>query len=226
MDIRIAFHGAVARTTGSAHIVSVGNKKLLLDCGLIQGIPHHYNRKFSFDPKSIDKVVLSHAHIDHSGRIPLLFDQGFEGSVYCTPATKDLLKILLLDAVKISKEEMRKESRKQKVRYLEPLYDEKDVYKTLKHCVTIPYHKEKSIEKNISLKFLDAGHILGSAQPMLDIDGTVLGFTGDLGQSDQPLIKNPDPIDKVHYLITESTYGNRTHPPMDIAKAILIDHTK
>jgi len=112
MDLSVAFHGAVGRTTGSAHIIQAGNKRILLDCGMIQGIPHHYNRKFSFDPKSIDHLVLSHAHIDHSARIPLLYLQGYEGPVYCTPATKDLLKILLLDAVKISKIEARKASRR------------------------------------------------------------------------------------------------------------------
>ncbi|MHA1628950.1 MAG: MBL fold metallo-hydrolase RNA specificity domain-containing protein [Candidatus Heimdallarchaeota archaeon] len=226
MNIKIAFHGAVGRTTGSAHILTINDKRILLDCGMIQGIPHHYNRNFSFDPRDIDVVVLSHAHIDHSGRIPLLFDQGFDGSVYCTPATKALAKILLLDAVKISKEEAAKEQRKSKGRYIEPLYDEEDVYNALKRFETIPYHREEFLEKQVSLKFLDAGHILGSAQPILDIDGTVVAFTGDLGQNDQPLIKNPEPIEKAHYLITESTYGDRIHPPMEHATKTLGDFAK
>ncbi len=226
MNIKIAFHGAVGRTTGSAHILTIKNKRILLDCGMIQGIPHHYNRNFSFDPREIDVVVLSHAHIDHSGRIPLLFDQGFDGSVYCTSATKDLAKILLLDAVKISKEEAAKEQRKSKGRYIEPLYDEEDVYNALKRFETIPYHREEFLEKHVSLNFLDAGHILGSAQPILDIDGTVVAFTGDLGQNDQPLIKNPEPIEKAHYLITESTYGDRIHPPMEHATKTLSDFAK
>ena len=95
MQLSVSFHGAVARTTGSAHIVKAGNKRILLDCGMIQGIPHHHNKKISFDPTTIDSVVLSHAHIDHSGRIPLLYQRGFEGPVYCTPATKDLAHTLL-----------------------------------------------------------------------------------------------------------------------------------
>ncbi|HUT80970.1 MAG TPA: MBL fold metallo-hydrolase RNA specificity domain-containing protein [Candidatus Bathyarchaeia archaeon] len=226
MDLSVAFHGAVARTTGSAHIITAENKKILLDCGLIQGIPHRYNRNFSFNPKEIDYVVLSHAHIDHSGRIPLLFEQGFNGPIYCTPATKDLAKVLLLDAVKISKEEMKKDLKNRADRYIEPLYDEEAVYNSLKHFETVPYYKNESIDKYISLKFLDAGHILGSAQPILDIDGTIIGFTGDLGQNDQPLIRNPDPISEIHYLITESTYGDRVHPSMDKGRDTLIKLAK
>jgi len=226
VDIRIAFHGAVGRTTGSAHILTVGGKRILLDCGMIQGIPYRYNRNFSFDPKDIDIVVLSHAHIDHSGRIPLLFDHGFDGPVYCTPATKDLAKILLLDAIKISREEAAKEKRRSKHSYIEPLYDEEDVYEALKRFELLSYHQEESIEKHISLHFLDAGHILGSGQPILNIDGTIVAFTGDLGQNGQPLIKNPEPIEKAHYLITESTYGDRIHPPMERATKTLGDFAK
>ncbi|MBK5112712.1 MAG: MBL fold metallo-hydrolase [Candidatus Heimdallarchaeota archaeon] len=226
MDLSVAFHGAIGQTTGSAHIIQAGNKRILLDCGMIQGLPYHYNRKFTFDPKNIDHIVLSHGHIDHSGRIPLLYHQGYQGSVYCTPATKDLLKILLLDAVKIAKEEARKASKQKQRGFIEPLYDEEDVYETLKHIITVPYHKNKTIEKNISFKYLDAGHILGSAQPVLDFDGTKIAFTGDLGQNDIPLIKNPDPIEETHYLITESTYGNRIHPPTSKARDMLIDYVK
>ncbi|NHJ49731.1 MAG: MBL fold metallo-hydrolase [Asgard group archaeon] len=226
MNLQVSFHGAVARTTGSAHIITAGRKKLLLECGMIQGIPHHYNKRLSFDHQTIDDIILSHAHIDHSGRIPLLYQRGFEGNVYCTPATKDLCKILLLDAIKISKEEMRKHSKSMRKGDVEPLYDEEDVYEALKHFVTIPYYKTKEIEKNISLKFLDAGHILGSAQPIIDIDGTKIAFTGDLGQNDQPLIKNPDPIDEAHYLITESTYGSKIHPPMERSRDELIKQAK
>lgn len=226
MELQVSFHGAVARTTGSAHIITAERNKILLECGMIQGIPHHYNKRFSFDPKSIDNVILSHAHIDHSGRIPLLYQYGFEGVVYCTPATKDLCKVLLLDAVKISKEEMRKENKSRKKGMIEPLYDEEDVYEALKNFVTIPYHQSKQIDNYTSLKFIDAGHILGSAQPNLDIDGTKIVFTGDLGQNDQPLIRNPDPIEEVHYLITESTYGNKTHPSMDKSRENLVACTK
>jgi metallo-beta-lactamase family protein len=226
MDVSITFHGAVARTTGSAHIVKAGNKQYLLDCGMIQGIPHHYNRKFSFDPQDIDAVILSHAHIDHSGRIPLLFEQGFDGPVYCTPATKDLAKILLLDAVDISKEEFKKERKAGKKISTEPLYDKEDVYNALKRFITVPYYKNKRIDKNISMDFIDAGHILGSAQTILDINGTKVAFTGDLGQNDQPLIKNPDPLKPVDYLITESTYGDRVHPSMEKARMMLINYAK
>jgi metallo-beta-lactamase family protein len=109
---------------------------------------------------------------------------------------------------------------------VEPLYDEEDVYEALKHFVTVPYHKTKQIDNNISLKFIDAGHILGSAQPIIDVDGTKIAFTGDLGQNDQPLIKNPDPIEEAHYLITESTYGSKIHPPMEKSRDQLIKETK
>ncbi|MHA1124843.1 MAG: MBL fold metallo-hydrolase RNA specificity domain-containing protein [Candidatus Heimdallarchaeota archaeon] len=226
MDLSVTFHGAVARTTGSAHIVKARNKQYLLDCGMIQGIPHHHNRKLSFEPQDIDAVILSHAHIDHSGRIPLLFKQGYDGPVYCTAATKDLAKILLLDAVNISKEEFKRERKAGKKVSLEPLYSKEDVYNALKRFTPISYRKTKGISKNVSLEFLDAGHILGSAQPILDFDGTTVAFTGDLGQNDQPLIKNPDPMKNVHYLITESTYGDRVHPPMGKASQMLVDYAK
>ncbi len=226
MDLSVSFHGAVARTTGSAHLIRAGNKRILLDCGLIQGIPHHYNQNFSFDPKSIDDIVLSHAHLDHSGRIPLMFKQGFEGNIYCTAATKDLVKVLLLDAVKISRIKMKKTRIGGRRVSLDPLYVEKDVYNALKHFITVPYHQVKNIDRKISLKFIDAGHILGSAQVILDCDGTIITFTGDLGQNGMPLIRNPDPIKKTHYLITESTYGNRIHPPMGKAAQELIQYAK
>lgn len=226
MDLSVSFHGAVARTTGSAHLIRAGNKRILLDCGMIQGIPHHYNRNFSFEPKSIDDIILSHAHVDHSGRIPLMYKQGFEGNVYCTSATKDLVKVLLLDAVKISRIEMKKTRIRGRRISLDPLYVEKDVYNALKHFITVPYHQVKNIDRKISLKFIDAGHILGSAQVILDCDGTIITFTGDLGQNGMPLIRNPDPIKKTHYLITESTYGNRIHPPMGKAAQDLIKYAK
>jgi len=226
LDLSVTFHGAVARTTGSAHIVKSGNKQYLLDCGMIQGIPHHHNRKFSFDPQDIDAVILSHAHIDHSGRIPLLYKQGYDGPVYCTPATKDLAKILLLDAVNISKEEFKKERKAGKKVSLEPLYSKEDVFNALKRFTPISYRKPKGITKNVTLEFLDAGHILGSAQPILNFNGTTVAFTGDLGQNDQPLIKNPDPMKNVHYLIIESTYGDRVHPSMEKASRLLVDYAK
>ena len=226
MDLSLSFHGAVARTTGSAHMLKAGNKNLLLDCGMIQGIPHHYNRNFSFEPKDVDEIILSHAHVDHSGRIPLMYKQGFRGNVYCTKATKDLVKVLLLDAVKISREEMKNTRISGKRMSLDPLYNEEDVYTALKHFVTIPYYDVENITKKISLEFIDAGHILGSAQPILNCDGTIITFTGDLGQNGMPLIRNPDPIKKTHYLITESTYGDRLHPPMGRAARQLIEHAK
>jgi len=226
LHLSISFHGAVARTTGSAHMIEAGNKRILLDCGMIQGIPHHYNNNFSFDPKSLDDVILSHAHIDHSGRIPLLYKQGFEGSVYCTPATKDLVKILLLDAIKILKEEARRERKDRSRVQLEPLYDEEDVYESLKHFKTVSYHQNEDIDRKISFEFLDAGHILGSTQPIINVDGTIIAFTGDLGQNGQPLIRNPEAIPKAHYLITESTYGDRIHPPMGKAAQKLIEYAK
>ncbi len=226
MDLSISFHGAVARTTGSAHLLRAGNKRILLDCGMIQGIPHHYNQNFSFDPKSIDDIILSHAHVDHSGRIPLMYKQGFEGNVYCTAATRDLVKVLLLDAVKISRLEMKKTRIGGRKVALDPLYVEKDVYNALKHFITVPYYQEKSIDRKISVKFIDAGHILGSAQVILDCDGTIITFTGDLGQNGMPLIRNPDPIKKTDYLITESTYGDRLHNPMGNAAQELIQYAK
>lgn len=225
MKLSVSFHGAVARTTGSAHLIQANNKRFLLDCGMIQGLPFHYNRTFTFDPESIDAVILSHAHIDHCGRIPLLYNQGFEGPVYCTGATKDLAEILMLDSVYVSLEEAKKEHRGGE-RDLEPLYTTEEVYQTLKHFETIPYNKPLEIEEQITLKLIDAGHILGSAQIILDFDGTIIAFTGDLGQNGAPLIRDPAPIEEADYLFTESTYGDRRHPPMKKSAKRLITHAK
>ncbi|MBD3191524.1 MAG: MBL fold metallo-hydrolase [Candidatus Heimdallarchaeota archaeon] len=227
MKLSVSFHGAVARTTGSAHLLQANHKRFLLDCGMIQGLPFHYNRKFTFDPESIDAVILSHAHIDHCGRIPLLYDQGFEGPVYCTGATRDLAEILMLDSVHVSLEEAKKEQQERgRKGYLEPLYTTEDVYQTLEHFKTIPYNKPVEIEDKITVKLIDAGHILGSAQIILDFDGTIVAFTGDLGQNGAPLIKDPAPIEQAHYLFTESTYGNRRHPPMKKSAKRLMNYAK
>ncbi|MEA2070955.1 MAG: MBL fold metallo-hydrolase RNA specificity domain-containing protein [Asgard group archaeon] len=226
MSLTISFHGAVAKTTGSAHLLQMNNKRLLLDCGMIQGLPYHYNEHFSFDPESIDYLALSHAHLDHVGRLPLLVKQGFEGPIYCTKATKDLAKIILLDAVEVAREEAKKTRRKPREEQIHPLYNKEEVYQTLKHFVTLNYQETHYLEKNLSVKLFDAGHILGSAQIVIDFKGTKTAFTGDLGQNNTPLLRDPAPLPEIDYLITESTYGDRNHPPMKQARERLIRHAK
>jgi metallo-beta-lactamase family protein len=225
MKLSLSFHGAVGKTTGSSHLLQAGKTQILLDCGLDQEIPYQDNKLITFDPRKIDYVIVSHAHIDHTGRLPLLIKEGFEGPIYCTGATRDLTEILLQDSVEIAYEEAK---RAQEIgrRPIKPLYDLEDVDKTLKQMVVVPYHERTSLEQDCSFTFYDAGHILGSAQVVIDCDGTKIAFTGDLGQDGSPILRNPEPLPRIHYLITESTYGSKSHPSMERAANKLIKYAK
>ena len=220
--MKIKFGGAAAGVTGSCHLLSTENHKILLDCGQFQGgkAQDALNEEpFPFDPAEIECVVLSHAHIDHCGRLPLLVKRGFKGAIYCTDATADLLEVMLKDSGFIHEKEAEWQSRKNERagrKPVEPLYTVKDSEETLKYVRPVMYDQLFEINDEMKVVFNDAGHILGSAIIELwtaeddNVYKTV--FSGDLGVLDRPILRDPTIIKKADYVIMESTYGNRLHP--------------
>lgn len=220
--MKIKFCGAAKSVTGSCHLITTEKHKLLLDCGQFQGSDEmdELNKGFDFNPAEIDFVVLSHAHIDHSGRLPLLVKNGFKGKIYCTNPTADLLNIMLKDSAYIHEKEAEWANRKNERAgrpLVEPLYTIEDAEAALKYVSPILYNQLLEINGEIKVVFNDAGHILGSSIIELfvsDINGdSKLVFSGDLGVKGRPILRDPTIIKKADYLIMEATYGNRLHEP-------------
>ncbi len=221
--MHVQFCGAAQEVTGSCHLVEVGKKKLLLDCGLIQGRRNDELRnseEFPFDPASIDAVVLSHAHLDHSGRLPLLVKRGFNGPIFGQRATGDLGRILLDDAAYLLGKEATWENRKrqrQRKPPVEPLYSDDDARKAMRRFKRLDYHAPREILPGVTLTLHDAGHILGSSIVDLDLkaDGKQrrLVFSGDLGHRDAPILRDFELLDSADLVLMEGTYGNRLHRP-------------
>lgn len=228
--MKIQFCGASTGVTGSCHLITTEKHKILLDCGQFQGgkAQDALNyEEFPFDPAEIDLVILSHAHIDHCGRIPLLVKRGFKGDIYCTDATADLLDVMLKDSGYIHEKEAEWRNRKNERAgraMVEPLYTYNDAVDSLKFVKPVLYDQLVELNEQMKMVFNDAGHILGSAITELWIteDGNVskLVFSGDLGVMDRPILRNPTIIKKADYVIMETTYGNRLHPKnsMDVKK--------
>lgn len=230
--MRLTFFGAAGEVTGSQHLLETTERRILFDCGLFQGRraeARAKNEHFHCEPKKLDAVILSHAHIDHCGNLPGLFKAGFRGPVFCTPATADIAEIMLLDSAKIAGEDARYLRGRLRPGHppIEPLYEEQDVHELCKRIETIPYGKWHELGTDVRLRFHEAGHILGSAITELEIDDSgqrkrVL-FTGDLGRRSLPLLGDPVLIDDgCDVLITESTYGNKVHPPAENLKTELL----
>ncbi len=226
--MQVEFVGAVGgNVTGSRHLLHTENATLLLDCGLFQGRRSETidrNRNLGFRAKDVDVMVLSHAHIDHSGALPRLYRQGFRGSIYCTPATRDLCAAMLEDSAAIQAQDAAYINRKierdgAKMDRVEPLYDQEDVVGTLELMVSVPYHRPVQIAEGVSLTYYDAGHVLGSAIVALDVD--VVGerrrlvFSGDVGRRNMPILRDPEVPRDASCLIMESTYGDRVHDPIE-----------
>lgn len=220
----VTFWGAAQMVTGSMHLLETGNHKILLDCGLYQGKrdeSHRKNAHFPFPPEEIDAVLVSHAHIDHCGNLPTLIRQGFDGPIYCTPATRDLLQVMLADSAKIQEEDAAhlNMQRQPHEPWVQPLYARDDVDRVLNQCVGVRFGQKRELTKNVQFRFLEAGHVLGSAMVQLDVDGRdrehSLVFTGDLGRRNLPILKPTAPIPPSSVLVCESTYGNRVHEPID-----------
>ena len=221
MGIEVEFLGATGEVTGSCHLVTVGRHKILLDCGLIQGRAEDEERNrqaFPFDPASIDAVVLSHAHIDHSGRLPLLVKAGFRGSVYTHRACRDLCRIMLKDSAFLYEKEVQWENRKRArkgLEMVEAMYTIEDAKLAMKQFKGLVYQQKKRILPNVILRLNDAGHILGSSivELWLEDEGQQgkLVFSGDLGRSGMPILEDPATISDADLVIMESTYGDRLH---------------
>ncbi|BCU79024.1 MBL fold metallo-hydrolase [Luteolibacter sp. LG18] len=226
--MKLRFCGAAGTTTGSQHLLEINGKRILLDCGLYQGSRKHaydVNCCFPyFDPASIDCVILSHAHIDHSGNLPNLCRKGFTGNIYATDGTRDLCQIMLADSAHIQEgdiEWLNKHRKREGLAPAEPLYTQQDAERCLRQFVTVSYDRPLPVSDGVTVTFIDAGHILGSAQVLLEIDDEADGqrkrflFSGDVGRGGNEILRDPVPVPDVDFVLMESTYGGREHeaPP-------------
>jgi metallo-beta-lactamase family protein len=220
--MKIAFHGAARCVTGSKHLLTLNNgRRILLDCGMFQGMGKEtdaMNRKWGFEPTEVDYLILSHAHIDHSGLIPKLVKDGFTGKIYCTPATKQLTAVLLEDSAEIQEDEVKYTNKKRAAEglpYLQPLYKKEDALAAMDHFVAVEYGNWFKIEEGVELLYTDAGHIIGSAAVNLKIteEGKTerLTFSGDVGRYRDVILKSPQEFPQADHILLESTYGNSLH---------------
>ncbi len=234
MSVTLKFLGAVRTVTGSSHLIKAENGNVLLDAGLFQGKRdafYEINTNFSYNARQIDALVLSHAHVDHCGNIPSIIKKGFRGKIYCTHATRDIVKLMLMDSGKIQEEDIKylnKINRRMGLPLRKPLYTQREAAKAAKRRFqTFSYNQKFGIAKNIYATFLDAGHILGSAIIVIDVkefDKTIrIGYAVDLGRKDMPMLNDPEFPKHLDYLIIESTYGGRVHSPIQEAKTRLLD---
>lgn len=230
--MRIYFYGAAGGVTGSMHLIEVNGQRILLDCGMFQGHreeSNRLNRSLPFAPQNVDVMVLSHAHIDHSGNIPSLC-KGFNGDIVCTLATRDLCAVMLMDSAHIQEKDAEfynKRIARNESDFISPIYKAEDVEKALKQFVAINYERPFRLADGVTLTFHDAGHVLGSAVVVLDIEEEQgkrrLVFSGDLGRKHMPILKDPTHVPDAEIMILESTYGNRKHDPIVVADDKLAD---
>ncbi|MBS7563083.1 MBL fold metallo-hydrolase [Mucilaginibacter sp. Bleaf8] len=231
--MKLTIHGAARQVTGSMHLLEVDQYKILVDCGLdyekdrsIQA-----NEEFPFNPSEIDVVILTHAHIDHSGNLPTLIRMGFDGQILCTPPTAELTELLLMDSVSIfmSKQDKRRKHRGGKKHHhqQQPLYLQKHVMDTMERMVTIGFNKPFRLNGDVELTFIPVGHLLGAAAAILKVNDhgaeKTIGFTGDVGRFNYPVLNDPQPLPQVDYLVSESTYGGRFHTKDQTVEQVLIE---
>ena len=216
--MKLHFYGADRCVTGSCHCLEINGKKILVDCGLQQGRDELDNRYLAFAPGNIDILLVTHAHIDHTGRIPLLVKNGFHGRILTTRLTADLMKIMLLDSAHIQESDAEYENRKGERagrEHVDPLYTEQDALDVFKYVTTCEYEEKVDLCEGVSALFTDAGHLLGSASITLELEENgvhkTIVFSGDIGNVDQPIIRDPQLLKKADYVVMESTYGDRNH---------------
>ena len=226
--MKLSFYGAAHEVTGSMFLLEAAGKNLLIDCGMEQGRDIYENQELPVAPGELDAVLLTHAHIDHSGKLPLLYVSGFRGPIYSTPATGRLCSIMLRDSAHIQEQEAEWRNRKAKRSGAEPyipLYTVEDAEKTVQLFKSVEYGETEQIADGIAVRFIDAGHLLGSASIYVDVteDGVTktLLFSGDIGNVEQPILRNPTYPDRADFVVMESTYGDRTHQrPVDYVSAL------
>jgi metallo-beta-lactamase family protein len=225
--VEIEFVGAAREVTGSCHILRVAGKTVILDCGLFQGKrgeSHEKNLELPIPIDQIDAVVLSHAHIDHAGRLPYLARHGYDGTIWCTPATRDLCAVMLADSAHIQEKDAEFLARRGK-QPIEPLYSMRHATRTIELMTSVPYHRVFDVVPGVRVTFVDAGHILGSASVIVDCtEGATtkrLVFSGDVGRSGLAIIRDPEPPEGADLVLMESTYGDRTHESTEGARARL-----
>lgn len=216
MSFELQFLGGAGTVTGSKYLITCSDSKILVDCGLFQGLKSLRLKNWDdlhIRAHDIQAIILTHAHIDHSGYIPRLIKSGFRGKIFCTPATKDLCKILLPDAGYLMEEEAEYLNRTKHTKHKPALalYTEKEAKRSIENFVGVPLNTRHTVDQKISFEFYNAGHILGAASVVLTIDGRKIAFSGDIGRLDDDILYPPAVLPKVDYLVTESTYGNRRH---------------
>jgi metallo-beta-lactamase family protein len=232
--MKIKFIGAAREVTGSKHLITTNSgKTILLDCGMFQGKgmeTDKMNRDFGFDVSKLDHIILSHAHIDHSGLIPYIYKQGFTGSVICTNATRDLCALMLVDSGFIHEQDIKWFNKKRAAHNLppvQPIYNKKDAQESMQLFIGVAYDRKFRIDENISVKFTNSGHMLGSAVVTVSIkeDGKVtnIAYTGDIGRPSNRILKSPKPFPQADILLTESTYGDRLHEVNNESEDALLD---
>jgi metallo-beta-lactamase family protein len=231
----VTFWGAAQSVTGSMHLVEAAGQRILLDCGLTRGPrdeARERNRQLPFDPLSLDAVVLSHAHVDHCGNLPNLIRQGYQGPIYCTPATRDLIEVMLHDSARIQEEDAQVAAVAGRAGHAArtPLYTRLDAADAVAHCIAVSYSQEVALSDNVLLRFTDAGHILGSAMATLTVRDAGrdyrITFTGDLGRRGLPYLRDPSPVPEADLIISESTYGGKTHQTVEEMARIMADVVK